>query len=825
MAVNVVLKSVWDDKGIKQAQQQLGQIGNTLGKAFAVVGVAVAAAAAGLVKFGADSIAAAENVQQANNRLAQVAKSMGIFGSETQAVTKRLIDFAEANELLVAVDAEVIKATQAKLLTFKNLAQTADVVGGAMDRATMAALDLAAAGFGSAETNAVQLGKALQDPIKGITALARAGVTFTQVEKDKIRALVESGNVLEAQNLILSAIETQVGGTAQATAKASDRIRLAFDNIAESVGEALLPTFNLFADELVKITPQLEAALAPAAAEVAKIFREQVLPAIQNFTNWLSSPQGTKTLKDLTQAVVDAIKRFIDFVGWVIQNKDAIGAFATGLFIAIGAFKALEIAVQLATAKQLLFNAAVLANPIVAGAALIVAGIGAITTALVIGTNAANDLKTELEKTGQATIKTRGGFVTFAKDANGASKGLDYAINQTRKLGAEAETTANRLARIAGMGAGSSPAAGGPMRAAPKVPVVPTIPSFTGGGAKKETAAEKARKQQEADLKKVKELLANASKEIAAAQKSYADTVARAQAEYAAGVIRIEKDFANRLADVVRQSQQRLRDAFANVVRVSLSDLFEVEETKSVDNLVTGLTRRLEQSRDLIAKAGKLNAEGFSQTFIEQVVSAGVETGNELATAILDATPETRKQLQQLFGEVESVAETGMTSLSKQIYDRAGLATSELKALYAQTQQDQVDALLDLQKTLDEQLALAQTALQESLTGTQEKLNEELGKIKSDISSVKDEVQALIDKLNELRGIKVEVPEVKFPQTGTGTGTGTGGGGGGGKGPVINVTVRTDPTKSAAETGRQVAKVINKYTGAGGGLKIGPAAV
>ena len=375
------------------------------------------------------------------------------------------------------------------------------------------------------------------------------------------------------------------------------------------------------------------------------------------------------------------------------------------------------------------------------------------------------------------------------------------------------------------MGAGNSPAAGGPFRAVPTAPTVPTIPSFTGGGTKKETAAEKARKQQEADLKKVKELLANASKEIASAQKTYADTVARAQAEYAAGVIRIERDFANRLADVVRQSQQRLRDAFANVVRVSLSDLFEVEETKSVDNLVTGLTRRLEQSRALIANAGKLNAEGFSQTFIEQVVSAGVETGNELASAILDATPETRKQLQELFGEVERVADTGMTSLSQQIYDRAGLATSELKALYAQTQQDQVDALLELQKTLDDQLALAQTTLQEALTETQVKLSEELGKIKSDISSVKDEVQLLIDKLNELRGIKVETPEVKFPQTGTGTGTGTGGGGGGGKGPVINVTVRTDPTKSAAETGRQVAKVINKYTGAGGGLKIGPAAV
>ncbi len=80
--------------------------------------------------------------------------------------------------------------------------------------------------------------------------------------------MVESGQVLEAQNMILSAIETQVGGTAAATAKASDKMKLAFDNISEAVGAALLPVFQEFSDELIKITPELEKALAPAAAEI-----------------------------------------------------------------------------------------------------------------------------------------------------------------------------------------------------------------------------------------------------------------------------------------------------------------------------------------------------------------------------------------------------------------------------------------------------------------------------------------------------------------------------------------------------------------------------
>ena len=354
--VNVVLKSVWDDKGVKNALGEFQDFGKKIGVAFAAVTAATAAAAAGLVRFGADSIAAAENVAQANNRLEQVAKSMGIFGSQTEAVTNRLIQFAEANELSVAVDAEVIKATQAKLLTFKNLAQTAGEMGGEFDRATKAALDLAAAGFGSAETNAVQLGKALQDPIKGITALTRSGVTFTQEERNKIKVLVESGKVLEAQNMILGAIETQVGGTAEATAKASDRMKLAFENISEAVGAALLPVFNEFADEIQKVTPELADALAPAAAEIAKIFRDQVLPAVRDFTKWLASPQGTQTLKDLTQAVIDAIKGFIDFIGWVVQNREALGTLTAVIATLVITFKTVTGAAALYEAALVLLN-------------------------------------------------------------------------------------------------------------------------------------------------------------------------------------------------------------------------------------------------------------------------------------------------------------------------------------------------------------------------------------------------------------------------------------------------------------------------------------
>ena len=347
--INLPIISKFDDKGVKQAQNAFDGIGSSLGKIAGIVATVFSVRA--ISNFTKESITAAEGVAVANARIDQIAKSMNLFGAETQAVADRLKAYAEANELNLATDAEVIKATQAKLLTFKQLGATADETGGAFDRATAAAIDLAAAGFGSAETNAVQLGKALQDPIKGITALTRSGITFTQEERNKIKALTESGQILEAQNMILAAIETQVGGTAAATATASQKMQLAFDNVKETVGAQLLPVFQLFADEIIKLTPELEQGLSLVAAELAVIVRDQVLPAFQDFTAWLASPEGTQTVRDLAQAVVDVIQSFFDFVAFIVANREVIGS----LSLIIGGF---TIAVKLATAATAIHTAA-----------------------------------------------------------------------------------------------------------------------------------------------------------------------------------------------------------------------------------------------------------------------------------------------------------------------------------------------------------------------------------------------------------------------------------------------------------------------------------
>jgi hypothetical protein len=237
-------------------QKKASGIARGIGRVVGALGLTLGFRA--MVRGFKDVTAAAEDANVANERIDAIAKSMDEFGDDTAKVTKRIKDYADSQEFLLGVDADVIKATQAKLLTFRNLTKTAGELGGSFDRATKAAIDMAAAGFGSAESNATQLGKALNDPIKGITALNRAGIQFTEDQKELIQSLVDSGRVLEAQDLILKEIESQVGGTAAATATASEKMTLAFGAVQEAVGQVLLPILEKFSAWFVSILPSIQ---------------------------------------------------------------------------------------------------------------------------------------------------------------------------------------------------------------------------------------------------------------------------------------------------------------------------------------------------------------------------------------------------------------------------------------------------------------------------------------------------------------------------------------------------------------------------------------
>jgi hypothetical protein len=271
-------------KGMDTANKQTESFGTKLVDFGKKGALALAAAGVAAVAFAAKAIQAGEGAATANARIAQINESMGLFGDSTDEVTNRLVSYAEATARATGIDTNAIKATQAKLLTFKELAASAGELGGEFDRATQAAIDLGAAGFGTAEMNAVALGKALNDPIKGITALSRSGVTFTEVEQERIKTLVASNKVSEAQILILEAIETQVGGTALATANASDKIKVGFTQVQEKIGLALLPAFEkLTAFLLDKVFPAFEQKVLPIVKTITEFIQTRLVPILQKY--------------------------------------------------------------------------------------------------------------------------------------------------------------------------------------------------------------------------------------------------------------------------------------------------------------------------------------------------------------------------------------------------------------------------------------------------------------------------------------------------------------------------------------------------------------
>jgi hypothetical protein len=749
--VRVVLKSVWDDKALRKAQSDVAQMGKQLGAAAGVAAAAFAAAGVALTRFGIDAAKGAEQAAIAQRRLDSIAKSMNVFGNSAGKVSKRLGEFAEANELVVGVDADVIKATQAKLLTFKELAKTADTVGGAMDRATMAAIDLAAAGFGSAESNASALGKAMQDPIGQLGALRKAGVTFTEAEREKIKVMVESGNILEAQNTVLSAIEQQVGGTAEATASAFTRIELASNQVKDAIGEALLPVVEDFADELALLVPELQGALGPAAEQVATILSDSLLPAIQAFGEYLKTPEGIQAVKDLTTEFVNIVTEIVNFTGKVWENRDAIVQTATAIGIAAVAYGALKVAINLATAAQLLLNAAVLKNPYVLAAVAIgtlVGGLFALDDAL-FGATAKQNKANEAAK----------GFTGRIAELVAEEKRLQLLLGDgsigyaqykemVGKVRQELGTLQGQMMRAAGAGNALNDVSLAKFRgqlgdtrvdAEKLVEAQRELAYYMAGGkagtykpaGTTTTTTTTTKADPVAEAKKrfdaVQKVIQDHQKKLASAEKSYLAEVFKLNEESAKAQKALREKEVKDLEAIVKQSKRRLTDAFASATQTALTSLFNSKTVKeltqsvrrvsaaltitttqetekiisgSVGDVIEGLRTKILGARTLIQNASKLAGLGFSQTFIEQVVEGGTETGNQLAKAILEASPETQAELRRLFLELEDVSSNGMQSVADRIYDEQKLATAELAKLYTDTQALANAALEEEQKRL-----------------------------------------------------------------------------------------------------------------------------
>lgn len=278
------------------------------------IGRAAPFAAAGIAAFGAAAVAGLKGIQDDEKALANFENSLKATGNAVRVNSKQFWAYAEAQQASTGVGADQITQGAALLATFKNVRNEVGKGNDVFMRATTAAQDLSAKGFGSLESANKMLGKALNDPVKGISALSRAGVTFTAQQKEQIKTLAESGDMLGAQKIILGEVESQVGGAAKAygetTAGQVARAKLAFGELTETLAASLLPVMQV------------------------------LLRAFQRVATWIQENQGIAKVAALAfvglSAAILAVNAALKVIGAIsaLSNPIVAVALAIGLITA-----------------------------------------------------------------------------------------------------------------------------------------------------------------------------------------------------------------------------------------------------------------------------------------------------------------------------------------------------------------------------------------------------------------------------------------------------------------------------------------------------------
>jgi hypothetical protein len=146
-------------------------------------------------------------------------------------------------------DEAIIKA-QSVLLTFKQ------VRGEVYDKALPAIIDLSAKMETDLQSSVLQVGKALNDPILGLTTLRRSGIQFTDEQEKRIKELVEAGKLYEAQMMIINELQGQFGGSAEAAALAGlgpmQQLSNMWGDLREKMGGYVLSNVNRLVPTLKK---------------------------------------------------------------------------------------------------------------------------------------------------------------------------------------------------------------------------------------------------------------------------------------------------------------------------------------------------------------------------------------------------------------------------------------------------------------------------------------------------------------------------------------------------------------------------------------------
>lgn len=352
-----------------------------IGKGVAFGGLA--AAGAGIALIGSNVATGLRSLGRIEMIGAQTDAALKSTGAVARVTRDSIDGLAGRLEALTATEAESTTQGANLLLTFTNIRNGVGEANHIFDQAVEAMVDYSRAmdKTGGVQLDmtgqAIQLGKALNDPIKGVTALGKAGVQFTKEQREQIKTLVESGKIMDAQKIILKELKVQFGGSGaafgQTTLGKIERFKHAFGTMQETIASALLPTIE-------ELTNWLVDKGAPAVEEFGEKVKAFLEPG-SAFRDKLE--EMTPKLKAVAEDVGVVLAKMADLIAWMVDNQGTVKTFAAAIATYAVAVRALAVAAALAAAvKWIGLATGITAVGTAAGTAGAAGGIGAATAAL-----------------------------------------------------------------------------------------------------------------------------------------------------------------------------------------------------------------------------------------------------------------------------------------------------------------------------------------------------------------------------------------------------------------------------------------------------------
>ncbi|GAB0481642.1 hypothetical protein KML24007_03880 [Alistipes indistinctus] len=237
-------KSKEVEKGLEQLSQKLTSVGKTISLAVT----------APLTVFGVACVKAFDTVEKS---AAKVRQGIEQTGGAAKLTLEELQDYASGLQAVTLFDDDqILNDVTAKMLTFTNIA------GENFKKAQKAALDMATVLDQDVKGIVTQLGKALNDPVKNMSALGRMGIQFSKDQEKVIRAFAETNRLGEAQALMLDVLASRYGGQAEAAAKAGlgamTQMKNNWGDLMEQFGEIMMPVVQNIARALDKVVMALQ---------------------------------------------------------------------------------------------------------------------------------------------------------------------------------------------------------------------------------------------------------------------------------------------------------------------------------------------------------------------------------------------------------------------------------------------------------------------------------------------------------------------------------------------------------------------------------------